>query len=94
MYQPTNRFETSSVAEAYNHAKDQAVEMTHRAQELVEEHPGSSALVAFGVGVAVGLAVVACLPPQRRAISNTHLPDWLSLKELARFVPEQLTRNW
>ena len=94
MYQPTKRFETSTTVGAFGQAKEQAAEMTHRAQELVEEHPGSSALIAFGVGLAVGLAVIACLPPRRRSLSEGYLPDWLSLKELGRLVPEHLSRNW
>lgn len=94
MYQPTKRFATSTASEAISQVEEQAAEMTHKARELVEEHPASSALLAFGVGLAVGLAVVACLPPRRRSLSENYLPDWLSLKELGRLVPQHLTRNW
>lgn len=92
MYQSPQRFESSTASDVLHQAKHQATEMKHRAEALVADHPGSSTLIAFGLGVAVGLAAVACLPSPRRSLMESHLPDWLSLKELARLVPQQLSR--
>lgn len=66
-----------------------------RASELVEEHPGYSALACFGVGLAVGAAVTMLLLPDapkkakhEKAWYEDYLPDEDFIEDLSEQVRE------
>jgi alpha/beta superfamily hydrolase len=65
-----------------------------RAHEVIEEHPGYSALACFGVGVAVGAAITLLLASARAEKSwyEDYLPDEGSAKELAQQVRKSVSR--
>jgi hypothetical protein len=71
-------------------------EACDQAGRIVRENPGSSALVTFGVGVAIGTALVLVLGPSRRKpswreqvqASGGHLRDVMS-----QWLPDALSRH-
>jgi hypothetical protein len=80
--------------------RDQASEMCHQATDMVKDNPATSALLTFGLGLGVGLAVTALLaaPQRRRAPSwlEAHLPDNFSKQvadAVSRVLPEALARR-
>ena len=80
--------------------REQASEMCHQATDMVKDNPATSALLTFGLGLGVGLALTALLstPGRRRAPSwlEAHLPDNFSKQvadALSRVLPDALSRR-
>lgn len=73
-------------------------EAYEKTEDLVREHPASSALVTFGLGVGLGLMLTALLapPPRRRSWYEDYVPERLSRGHLAdtmnHLLPEALAR--
>ena len=73
-----------------------------RAQELVGEHPGYSALTCFGIGVGVGATLALLLMPEKKPQKwyQQYLPDEGFTDDLAdqvrdtvgRMLPDALAR--
>ena len=84
-YASQGRFEESAgrMREAYG-----------RAHEVMEEHPGYSALACFGVGMAVGAAIALMLTPAKseKPWYQDYLPDEGSAAELADQVRKTVNR--
>jgi hypothetical protein len=77
------------------HRIREAYEMT---EDMVREHPASSALVTFGLGVGLGLVLTALLVPAapRRSWYDEHMPESLSRRNVSdminRMLPDALAR--
>jgi hypothetical protein len=65
-----------------------------RAQDMLEEHPGYSALACFGVGLAVGAAITLLLAPEKPSKSwyKDYLPDEGFAADLADQVRDTVKR--
>jgi hypothetical protein len=70
---------------AYEAASNRVTEAYHGTEEMVREHPATSLLVTFGVGLGVGLALTAIMMPatRRTTWAERNLPDWASRERLA-----------
>lgn len=44
----------------------------NRSEEMVQQHPFSSSMLAFGVGTAVGMLLIAAAEPARRSERDLH----------------------
>lgn len=81
-----NRIETAE-QEMMDRVREQAAEAVHKTQDLVEKNPGTAVVVAFGVGLAVGWALMTSLTSPAPSWAEKHVPDWLD--HLARQLPEK-----
>jgi hypothetical protein len=107
---PQNRFGQMSEGSqgTYREAQDRVVEAYHQTEDMVRQHPASSALVTFGVGFGLGLLLTAMLSPPSRRQSwyESHMPsmpnmpsmpDWFSRDQLtdaiARVMPDALRKR-
>lgn len=82
--------------DSYRRAEEKMGEVSERAERVVSEHPGTSALTAFAVGCGVGLAATLLLMPRRRPAYRSYLPEWMSsahLREvLDSILPDAVAR--
>ena len=84
---------------AYNPANrvaEYANEYAAEGKELFEEYPIASVAIAFGLGMAAGIAVVSLLsdssPPHRHSMSH-RLGSQL-LDAMSHMVPESMARSF
>jgi len=96
-YQQHEMHEASSMA---GRVREQASDVYHQATDIVKQNPATSALITFGLGLGVGLAITALLatPQRRRSPSwlEAHLPDNFSKQvadAVSRVLPEALSRR-
>lgn len=99
MAQQNTRFAETSQA-TYEGGAGRVREAYHQTENLVKQNPGSSALLTFGIGVGLGLALTAMLMPSRRKASwyESHRPEWLDQKHLtdtiAGILPSAVSRRF
>jgi hypothetical protein len=74
-----------SAESAYEAASNRMSEAYEGTEDMVRQHPATSLLVTFGVGLGVGLALTAILmpAPRRSTWAERNLPDWASRDRLA-----------
>ena len=65
-----------------------------RAQEMIGDHPGYSALTCFGIGLCVGATVTLLLSSgeKKKAWYEDYLPDEDSRSDMARQVRDTVAR--
>lgn len=81
------RFETTEEpAGLVGRAQEQVSEAGRRARDVVEHHPTSTTFLAFGAGVAAGLAVFAILNRRRTDWYEEHLPGWFPTSHLRQLM--------
>lgn len=97
--QQNTRFAETSQA-TYEGGTGRVREAYHQTENLVRDNPGSSALLTFGIGVGLGLALTAMLMPSRRKASwyESHRPEWLDQKHLtdtiSSILPSSVSRRF
>lgn len=83
------------MSEHYNRLDEHQETVAGQSKQFVGEHALPSALVAFGLGVGAGLAVVSLLSssgPSRRAAVTERLGSQL-LESLSTMVPDSLVKR-
>ena len=82
------RFETTEeTAGMVGRAQAQVSEAGRRARDMVDQHPTSTTFLAFGAGLAAGLAVVALLNQRRTtAWYEEYLPGWVPTAQLRQVL--------
>jgi hypothetical protein len=83
--------------ETYQQAKNRIGWAYHQTEDMVRRHPGSSALVTFGLGLGLGLVATILLVPQRkRRWYEGYSADAISQQicdSLSRIMPETVARH-
>jgi hypothetical protein len=82
------RFETTDEPVGMvGRAQAQVSEAGRRARDMVDQHPTSTTFLAFGAGLAAGLAVVALLHQRRSsAWYEEYLPSWMPTSQLRQVL--------
>jgi len=86
MYKPQNRMNGPGVNSGlWDRAKTAADEALIRTDDLVREHPASSALLTFTFGCCLGITTALLLLPKRRPHHwyEGRLPAWASSSNLS-----------
>jgi hypothetical protein len=83
---------------AYNPANrvaEYAHEYAAESKELLEEYPIASVAIAFGLGMAAGIALVSCLADSssHRHSSISHRLGAQLLEAMSSVVPESMART-
>lgn len=73
-------------------AQEQISHAGRQARGVVEHHPASTTFLAFGAGVAAGLALVALVNQRRSAWYEDYLPDWLPTAQLRQIANDAFAR--
>jgi hypothetical protein len=79
------------------HPVNRMTDYAHESKELLEQHPFSSVVVAFGLGVATGLACVALLSESTessRHYSSAHRLGQQLLDAMSNVLPEAVSRSF
>lgn len=86
------RFEaTEEPTGVMERARSRATEVGQRAADMVDHHPASTTALAFGAGVAAGLAVVALLHQRRTAAwYESYLPNWFPSSQLRQVMADSI----
>ena len=83
------RFESSkeSAAGVVEQTRHQVAEAGRRAKQVVDDYPASTTFLAFGAGLATGLALVALIHHERRAWYEDYLPALGPVAQLRQYLP-------
>ena len=85
---PHERMSQSATQGRFEQGVGRAQEAYTRAHDLVEEHPGYSALVCFGIGLGVGAALTLLLRSEKP--ETKWYEDYLPDEGFARDVADQV----
>ena len=80
----------------YNRVSEQAEWVGHESKEMVNHYPVSSALIAFGLGVGAGVALVALLCDDSESYASSSYAQRLGrqvLDAVSHVVPESVTKK-
>jgi hypothetical protein len=80
----------------YNRVSDQMDRVGEESKEIVDHYPISSALVAFGLGIGTGVALVAMLCDKEPEYDPGNIAQRLGrqmLEAVSNVIPESLTKK-
>lgn len=86
------------IREGYDSAQEAVSHNYRQAEGTIARNPGSSLLVAFGLGMGLGLVITTLIAHEEESWSDRHLPDSLrhlpdSVDRLRRKVPREIAQS-
>jgi len=87
------QYSTATQEQSSKYVPQPVVRAYEQTGEMVRSHPGSSALVTFGIGVGAGLLLTLLLgrPARRRQTwYEAHMPQWMSREGISRAMSRVL----
>ena len=92
-----NRGTPSRTSQAVTDAKEMVAGAQHRAQEIVDERPISTALAVFGAGLGVGVMIgmaLADVRPAHRTNNSMEAFGQRMLDSIATVVPDAVSQRF
>ena len=83
----------NAVKEAAADARECSQEAIQRTEDFVHHHPGTSALVVFGLGLGLGALMVSALGRPRRNWYDDYIPTWVSRDQIAKYIPDAIRQR-